>query len=524
MFIVRLTMKKSVAFFIMICCAVCTGYFTLYSHFYIKIEDNIPQASCTEIAGSDGATKKRRQKWSDIMIAIRITAHQGYTNFTASVIREYQDIPDTDLHVFTNEYVGYDTAMLRRMYGPKTKIIQAPSEQKATNEVLEYFIGSSYKILFLVDSEMVFLRGWREFITGHTIAESLPFLSLYHSATMHSYDRDCDHLNRGLCKGPISGQLGIAINKYVAKIVLQKHPEFGNFRFDWNEILQKEGLHGRYPTKSLIIRIGQTRQDLNFCGKNEVPYGFDLCELPCWIRNGIEFYFDLCTNPQEIYSRDFSIRRASEEMRSWVRPVISYSFYGNKARYVKGALENVKRVFTIYPGWKIWVYLDNTVVSEVVQDLCSHNVKFINMTGTSIKNQMSWRFLIAAEPVKWFQILDIDYRMIPRGKEAVDEWLESGRKFHVMRDHPQHSIHAMNGQMWGGYGNSIPNMKQLIMKYRARNWFMMDIHFLTSQIWPIVKKSVWVHDAYPLHKFGQDRPFPVKRNGDQFVGNVDFDR
>lgn len=31
---------------------------------------------------------------------------------------------------------------------------------------------------------------------------------------------------------------------------------------------------------------------------------------------------------------------------------------------------------------------------------------------------------------------------------AVDEWLESGKMFHVMRDHPGHNMHILCG-MWG---------------------------------------------------------------------------
>jgi hypothetical protein len=75
----------------------------------------------------------------------------------------------------------------------------------------------------------------------------------------------------------------------------------------------------------------------------------------------------------------------------------------------------------------------------------------INMTNNSITNKMSWRFLVASDPnIERYVIRDIDSRISRREKLAVDEWIASGKQFHVMRDHPSHSNNAMSGGMWGG--------------------------------------------------------------------------
>ena len=45
-------------------------------------------------------------------------------------------------------------------------------------------------------------------------------------------------------------------------------------------------------------------------------------------------------------------------------------------------------------------------------------------------------------------VRDTDSRLGIREKLAVDEWLDSGKKLHIMRDHPYHRV-PMLGGMWG---------------------------------------------------------------------------
>ena len=70
--------------------------------------------------------------------------------------------------------------------------------------------------------------------------------------------------------------------------------------------------------------------------------------------------------------------------------------------------------------------------------------------GDPVLSPMVWRFLIASDPsVGRYIIRDADSRLSER-KAAVSEWIESGKKFHVMRDHPSHNNFAMSGGMWAG--------------------------------------------------------------------------
>jgi hypothetical protein len=144
--------------------------------------------------------------------------------------------------------------------------------------------------------------------------------------------------------------------------------------------------------------------------------------------------------------------------------VIAYSLYGSNARYIDGAIANVELMPNMYPDWEIYMYYDKTVPSKTIDKLKSYRyVTMINMTNNSITNKMSWRFLVASDPnIERYVIRDIDSRLSRREKSAVDEWIASGKQFHVMRDHPSHSNYAMSGGMWGGTHEAIPDMKYLL--------------------------------------------------------------
>jgi len=75
---------------------------------------------------------------------------------------------------------------------------------------------------------------------------------------------------------------------------------------------------------------------------------------------------------------------------------------------------------------------------------------------------MFWRFLPASDPDMDILIVrDTDSRLGLRERLAVNEWLESGKNFHIMRDHPQHGTLILGG-MWECRKNVIPYMLGLV--------------------------------------------------------------
>ena len=131
-----------------------------------------------------------------------------------------------------------------------------------------------------------------------------------------------------------------------------------------------------------------------------------------------------------------------------------------------------------------------------------------------------WRMFIAADAsVERFLIRDCDFRLNWREKAAVDEWLASGRSFHLMRDSIHHRSRMLGG-MWGGIGGIIKDITTLIDSW-GRYSAAGDCDLFVSQvIHPIIAKDYICHDSW-VH-FADARPFPKHAllEGTPFVGAI----
>jgi len=203
--------------------------------------------------------------------------------------------------------------------------------------------------------------------------------------------------------------------------------------------------------------------------------------------------------------------------------VVSYSLYGSDPRYTLGAIENAKLMPSIYPGWKMRVYFGKDVPPDILEAL--RRYKHVELVaGDPALSPMVWRFQVASDPlVKRYIIRDADSRISKRESAAVAEWIESGKRFHVIRDHPSHSNFAMSGGLWGGTNNVFPQMKDLLRPVGTA--YVADMNFLTRKVWPVAKHSVLQHDAFGCHtnKWGETRLFPTRRVGWEHVGSVWID-
>ena len=117
---------------------------------------------------------------------------------------------------------------------------------------------------------------------------------------------------------------------------------------------------------------------------------------------------------------------------------------------------------------------------------------------------------------------DIDSRLSAREKAAVDEWIQSKKQFHVMRDHPSHSNYAMSGGMWCVARGGFPQMESILKSSQIGTNYIDDMHFLTKTVWPFAQKNVLQHDAFGCqsNQWGTSSPFPTTRMGLEHVGSV----
>jgi hypothetical protein len=193
--------------------------------------------------------------------------------------------------------------------------------------------------------------------------------------------------------------------------------------------------------------------------------------------------------------------------------IISYSLWGNDTRYTFGAIRNAELAKEIYPDWDVHIYISDHVEEEIQNKLMDLDCTLIKFIEKGDWTGMFWRFF-AADGFNTVISRDTDSRLSYREKAAVDEWLDSDKDFHIMRDHAYHNTPILGG-MWGARNGILSGVKDMIHDYNKGNYWQIDQEFLRDTIYPIVKGRAYVHDP-----FFERKPFPFPRNDKHFVGQA----
>lgn len=197
-----------------------------------------------------------------------------------------------------------------------------------------------------------------------------------------------------------------------------------------------------------------------------------------------------------------------------MKRVVSYSLWGNNPKYTVGALRNAELVKALYPGWEARFYVGTSVPKDTLQGLTDRGAHIIQMKDPGDWRGMFWRFESASDPdVDVMVSRDCDSRITLREVAAVNQWLESDAMFHIMRDHPWHGTEILGG-MWGVKSPLLRNMVDLISQFDKGDFWQVDQNFL-KLIYPHIAKYAIVHD-----EFFEKKPWPLQRNGLEFVGQV----
>ncbi|GAB6026326.1 hypothetical protein CHUAL_012532 [Chamberlinius hualienensis] len=220
--------------------------------------------------------------------------------------------------------------------------------------------------------------------------------------------------------------------------------------------------------------------------------------------------------------------------------VVTFSFYGKLQRaYFIGIEENAKLLKRFYPNWVMRVYhrTDLSVYSTKKKfcrlwckydylDFCDVRYLPSPLFNMSYVNPMLWRAFTLGDPlVDRFVSRDLDSLLSNRETAAVNEWINSEKTWHFMRDHPMHGYIIMGG-MWGGMNKDLKlttAILQLIIADSLNNTGT-DQDVLTRVLFPIAEENgdYINHDSYSCleNKPKNSWPWPVKRkNRKEFVGN-----
>jgi hypothetical protein len=171
-----------------------------------------------------------------------------------------------------------------------------------------------------------------------------------------------------------------------------------------------------------------------------------------------------------------------------MRKVISLSVWGTNNRYRIGALKNIELAYDLYPDWEIYLYTDN---SEWVHN--NDRIKIIELKEAELPGWF-WRFLPYFEINGYVISRDADSRFSEREVRAVKEWLLSGKKFSIIKDHVRHFDFPILAGMWGAKAPLNIEILNRINEYKHLNHYLIDQEFLAKEIWPVAQNDVIVHD------------------------------
>lgn len=207
---------------------------------------------------------------------------------------------------------------------------------------------------------------------------------------------------------------------------------------------------------------------------------------------------------------------AEPETPAGTRRVVAFSLWGANPVYTQGAVVNARLAPFLYPDWTCRIYLGAGVPAGTIRDLQAAGAELVEAARVHADVAPSmWRFLVADDPeVAVFLCRDCDARLSAKEAVAVDDWLQRGRRAHIMRDHPLHRVLILAG-LWGARTRPRWHMAERLRRFaqgRVLGGYGADQVFLAREVWPEIREDCVQHDShYDLFGAG---PFPAMGRGD----------
>ena len=201
---------------------------------------------------------------------------------------------------------------------------------------------------------------------------------------------------------------------------------------------------------------------------------------------------EACRNPSAITMTEPSGRPSGQD-------VISFSLWGTAPVYSYGAMINLMLSRTVYPGWTCRFYVDASVPRACVAFLANNGADVRKIEDEYPGVGQFQRFLVMNDPtVGRFLVRDCDSRLSAAEADLVQQWIDSGYPFHVVRGHMLHDELILSG-LWAGRTDTGIDIVELMRRYftfgpTAR--YGEDQRMLGLMLWPLIRNRCLVHDKY----------------------------
>jgi hypothetical protein len=200
-----------------------------------------------------------------------------------------------------------------------------------------------------------------------------------------------------------------------------------------------------------------------------------------------------------------------------MKKIITFCVFGSNVVYHKGAIYNAELAARIYPDWmcRFYLFKECHFLKKELENF--KNVETVSIPKEGKFYSTLYRFLPLGETdVSYFISRDTDSRISLREKEAVDEWMASGKTLHIMKDHPYHHTpeFPILAGMFGCKGGIITDIQEKIINFinKEIDFKGIDQKFLHNLYHEYFSADNLTHDL----KFPSERNY--KRDSIYFVG------
>lgn len=206
--------------------------------------------------------------------------------------------------------------------------------------------------------------------------------------------------------------------------------------------------------------------------------------------------------------------------------VISFSLFGPASVYTYGAVRNACLVNDYYPGWKTRFYFTNTVPVDVRALLRHHGAQLRYIEPGMVPSPIFGRLLVMADPgVDVWICREAEARFSGRETALVEEWLDSGLPWHVIKDHSGCAMHPVYTGCFGGRGPAakVPDLSARAFDWVMRQekkvdwtenkagWFFRNQEFVRDCLWPkMLADGVFIHWSEAARR--ANMPYPHYNN------------
>lgn len=214
-----------------------------------------------------------------------------------------------------------------------------------------------------------------------------------------------------------------------------------------------------------------------------------------------------------------------------MKKVISYSVFGDNPRYSVNAVLNAEQAVEFYPGWEVRIYHDSSLPRKVIAKLWSY--EHVKMFDMSHKYNVPYLYLNHSPSTFWrfyaYDDKDVDIMICrdsdsylsKREADAVDQWLETGRPLHIMREtQPGHRSKIMAGMFGLRKNDKLKSVLRLFDDNVHLN-YQNDQGYLNNLVYPLYgpDERVVHDDDNAFSDRTHDWPTP-RAQGDMFVGRT----